>query len=224
MVISFVRPVSQLALVGLVLHFIFAQKNVLWVLMTYLFTVIVGAYTAGQRAKHVPHSAYVAGAAIFVGTSVTMALLLILRVFPLKPSYMIPVAGLVVGRAMTVTGITLNRLRDDLRLQQNLVETALALGATPRQATVNQVRRAVVIALAPVLDSAKTFGLVSLPGAMTGMMLAGASPLHAILLQIVVMNTLLCASFLSSVASTYFCWPLFFTKTYQLERKVFLAD
>lgn len=109
----------------------------------------------------------------------------------------------------------------DLLLQ---VETALALGATPRQATKQQVKRSLVIALSPVLDNAKTVGLISLPGAMTGMIMGGASPLEAIQLQIVVMNMLIGASTVSSIMSTYLCWPAFFTKAYQLESKVFRTD
>ena len=60
------------------------------------------------------------------------------------------------------------------------METALAIGATPRQATMQQVKRSLVIALSPVLDKAKAVGLISLPGAMTGIIMGGAYPLEAI--------------------------------------------
>ncbi|KAF2282629.1 hypothetical protein GH714_043798 [Hevea brasiliensis] len=150
-----------------------------------LMAVSVAGYTAGQRAKHVPRGKYVAGASILAGTAVTMFVLVILNVFPFTPRYIIPVAGMMVGNAMTVTGVTMKRLRDDIKVQMSLVETALALGATPRQATLQQVKRALVIALSPVLDNAKTVGLISLPGAMTGLIMGGASPLEAIQLQIV---------------------------------------
>jgi putative ABC transport system permease protein len=101
------------------------------------------------------------------------------------------------------------------------VETALALGATPRQATLQQVKRSLVIALSPVIDNAKTVGLIALPGAMTGLIMGGASLLQAIQLQIVVMNMLMGASTLSSILSTYLCWPAFFTNASQLKDKVF---
>lgn len=64
-------------------------------------------------------------------------------------------------------------------------------------------------------------GLISLPGAMTGMLMGGTSPLEAIQLQIVIMNMLIGASAISSTISTYLSWPSFFTKAYQLETKVF---
>uniref|UniRef100_A0A6N2M077 Uncharacterized protein n=1 Tax=Salix viminalis TaxID=40686 RepID=A0A6N2M077_SALVM len=195
MVYSIIRAFLQLSVIGFVLQFIFSQNH----------AVSVAGYTAGQRAKHVPRGKWVAGASILAGTAVTLFLLVILNVFPFTPRYIIPVAGMMVGNAMTV-------------------ETALALGATPRQATHQQVKRALVIALSPVLDNAKTVGLISLPGAMTGLIMGGASPLEAIQLQIVVMNMLIGASTVSSIMSTYLCWPAFFTKAYQLETKVFSTD
>ncbi|TXG59083.1 hypothetical protein EZV62_016912 [Acer yangbiense] len=224
MVYSILRAFLQLSVIGFVLQFIFTQENIGWILLAYVFMVSVAGYTAGQRAKHVPRGKYIAGVSILAGTAVTMFLLVLLRVFPFTPRYIIPVAGMMVGNAMTVTGVTMKKLRDDVKLQMSLVETALALGATPRQATLQQVKRALVIALSPVLDNAKTVGLISLPGAMTGLIMGGASPLEAIQLQIVVMNMLIGASTVSSIMSTYLCWPAFFTKAYQLESKVFKAD
>ncbi|GAV64999.1 UPF0014 domain-containing protein [Cephalotus follicularis] len=224
MIYSILRAFLQLSVIGFVLQFIFSQHRSVWIILAYLFMVSVAGYTAGQRAKHVPRGKYVAGVSILAGTSVTMLLLVVLNVFPFTPRFIIPVAGMMVGNAMTVTGVTMKRLRDDIKMQLNLVETALALGATPRQATFQQVKRALVIALSPVLDNAKTVGLIALPGAMTGLIMGGASPLEAIQLQIVVMNMLIGASTLSSIVSTYLCWPAFFTPAYQLETKVFSSN
>lgn len=176
MIYSIFRAFLQLSIIGFVLQFIFNQDNSGWIVLAYLFMVSVAGYTAGQRAKHVPRGKYVAGVSILAGTTLTMFVLVVLNVFPFTPRYIIPVAGMMVGNAMTVTGVTMKRLRDDIKLQMSLVETALALGATPRQATLEQVKRALVISLSPVLDNAKTVGLISLPGAMTGLIMGGASP------------------------------------------------
>ncbi|CAI9780147.1 unnamed protein product [Fraxinus pennsylvanica] len=72
--------------------------------------------------------------------------------------------------------------------------------------------------------NAKTVGLVSFPGAMTGLITIGASPLEAIQLQIVVTNMLFGASTVSSFMSTYLCWLASFTKAYRLQLKVFSSD
>ena len=89
----------------------------------------------------------------------------------------------------------------------------MSLGATPRQATHEQVKRALILALSPVVDNTKTVGLISLPGAMTGLIMGGASPLEAIQLQIVVMNMMIGAATVSSIMATYLSWPplIFFT-------------
>ncbi|GAB2272431.1 Agglutinin-like protein 3 [Dionaea muscipula] len=224
MLYSIFRAFLQLSVIGFVLQFIFNQHNSAWIILAYLFMVSTAGYTAGQRAKHVPRGKYIAGVSILAGTCVTMGVLVLLNVFPFTPRYIIPVAGMMVGNSMTVTGVTMKRLRDDVKAQMSLVETALALGGTPRQATHQQVKRALVIGLSPVLDNAKTVGLISLPGAMTGLIMGGASPLEAVQLQIVVMNMLIGASTVSSIISTYLCWPAFFTKAYQLETKVFSKD
>lgn len=221
---SIFRAFLQLSVIGFVLQFIFNQNNAVWIILIYLFMVSVAAYTAGQRAKHVPRGMYVAGASILAGTTITMFLLVILRVFPFTPRYFIPVSGMMVGNSMTVIGVAMKKLRDDVKIQLNLVETALALGATPRQATVQQVKRSLILALSPVLDNAKTLGLITLPGAMTGLIMGGASPLEAIQLQIVVTNMLIGASTMGSIVSMYLCWPSFFTKAYQLQAKVFVSD
>ncbi|KAK7284249.1 hypothetical protein RJT34_18991 [Clitoria ternatea] len=221
MIVAILRAFIQLSIIGFVLQFIFNQDNAGWILLAYLFMVSIAGYTAGQRAKHVPRGMYVAGASILTGTAVTMFVLVVLSVFPFTPRYIIPVAGMMVGNAMTVTGVTMKRLREDIKTQINLVETALALGATPREATHEQVKRAAILALSPVVDNTKTVGLISLPGAMTGLIMGGASPLEAIQLQIVVMNMMIGAATISSIMVTYLCWPSFFTKAYQLETKVF---
>ncbi|CAN6206807.1 unnamed protein product [Urochloa humidicola] len=127
---------------------------------------------------------------------------------------------MMVGNAMTVTGVAMKKFREDIKIQKNLVETALALGATPRQATLQQVKSSLGIALSPAIDNAKTGVLISLPGAMTGLIMAGASPLEAIQVQIVV---LMAASTVSSILSSYLCWPAFFTKAFQLKDEVFDA-
>nr|CAB3463729.1 unnamed protein product [Digitaria exilis] len=215
------RAFLQLSVVGFVLHFIFAQKSVLWILLAYLFMVTVAGYTAGQRAKHVPGGKHIACVSILIGTAITMLVLVALKVFPFTPRYIIPVAGMMVGNAMTVTGVAMKKLREDVKIQRDMVETALALGATPRQATLQHVRRSLGIALSPVIDSAKTLGLISLPGSMSGLIMGGASPLEAIQLQIVVTNMLIGANTVSGIVSSYLCWTTFFNKAFQLKDELF---
>jgi putative ABC transport system permease protein len=117
---------------------------------------------------------------------------------------------------MTVTALVMNRLRNDVKLQRPQIEAALALGATSRQAARGQLRRALATGMMPIIDNTKTVGLISLPGAMTGMILGGASPLEAVQLQIVVMYMLVGAAALSGLTAVFLTHPQFFTRAHQL--------
>lgn len=105
--------------------------NALVSLSLSLSQVTVAGYTAGQRAKQVPRGKYIACVSILVGTAITMFLLVLLNVFPFTPRYIIPVAGMMVGNAMTVTGVTMKKLREDVKIQRNLVSQSVCLYAQP---------------------------------------------------------------------------------------------
>lgn len=219
MAVSVSRAFLQLAIIGFILNFIFMQegwRGLLMIFAVYCFMVIVAGYTAGQRAKGIPNAAYISCTAIFLGSGVSIAMLVALQVFDFTPRYLIPVAGMMVGNAMNNTSVALKRLREDLRQTVPLVEAALALGATPRQAIQQQIKRSLTLALTPVLDSAKTLGIISLPGAMTGMIMGGASPLEATKLQMVVATFLIGCSTLSCMFAVFMAWPCFFTPAYQI--------
>ena len=216
MLVAVVRAFVQLVAIGYALDFIFSAQSPWWILLLIGIMVTVAGFTAGRRGRLVPHSRLVATISISVGAVLTLGLLIVLDVFPLAPRYIIPIAGMIVGNTMTVTGLVMARLRDDLRLQQAQVEAALALGASRRQAGRSQLRRALATGMAPMVDNTKTVGLISLPGAMTGMILAGASPLEAVQLQIIVMYMLVGAVAFSGLTAAFLTYQQFFTRAHQL--------
>ena len=103
-----------------------------------------------------------------------------------------------------------------MRDQRLVIESQLALGATSRQASLTQFRRALRSAMTPIIDSTKTVGLITLPGAMTGMILAGASPSKAVQLQIIVMYMLVGAANFAGLIAAYLTYRQFFTVEHQL--------
>ncbi|XP_047063705.1 UPF0014 membrane protein STAR2-like [Lolium rigidum] len=141
MLYAIARSFLQLSVIGFVLHFIFTQSSPLWILLAYLFMVTVAGHTAGQRARRVPRGGCIAGASILVGTGVTMFLLVVLSVFEFTPRYIIPVAGMMVGNAMTVTGVTMKKLHEDVKSQRNLVRSKISPSSSCRnnQPVYNQV-------------------------------------------------------------------------------------
>ena len=216
MLVAVGRAFVQLIAIGYALDFIFAGQGIIWILLVVVVMVAIAGYTAGQRGKQVPHSVQVATLAISIGTILTLGLLTLLNVFPFEPRFIIPIAGMTVGNAMTVTALVMARLYDDVKLQRPQIEAALALGATTRQAMSRQLRRALATGMTPIVDNTKTVGLISLPGAMTGMILAGASPLEAVQLQIIVMYMLVGAIAFSGLTAAFLTYRQFFTKAHQL--------
>ena len=216
MLVAVIRAFVQLIAIGYALNLIFEADSPFWILIVIMVMIGVAGYTAGRRGQRVPHSYRVATLSISIGAALTLGLLILLNVFPLEPRFIIPIAGMVVGNTMTATGLVMARLRDDLKLQRAEVEAALALGATQRQATDRQLRRALATGMTPIIDNTKTVGLISLPGAMTGMILAGASPLEAVQFQIIVMYMLIGAAAFSCLTATFLTYRQFFTPAHQL--------
>lgn len=216
MFIAIFRAFVQLIAIGFALDLIFTTENPIWIVFFVIIMITVAGYTAGQRARQIPHSKKVAWSAVSVGAILTLGLLIIFRVFPFEAQYIIPISGMVVGNSMVVTGLVMSRLLDDIKMQRAQIEASLALGATSRQAIAGQLRRALRTGMTPIVDNTKTVGLISLPGAMTGMILAGASPLEAVQLQIIVMYMLVGAAAFSGLTAVFLTYPRFFTKVHQL--------
>jgi putative ABC transport system permease protein len=216
MLTAVVRAFVQLIAIGYCLEFIFAAQGPFWILLVVTVMVVIAGYTAGQRGQGVPHRMVVATAAVSCGAFGTVGALLLLQVFPYQPRYIIPIAGMIVGNAMVVCGLVMARLRDDIRDQKLQIEAALALGATRRQAMRRQLKRALTAAMTPIVDSTKTVGLISLPGAMTGMILAGAPVLEAVQVQIIVMYMLIGAASISGLTTAYLTYRQFFNRAHQL--------
>ena len=216
MLVAVVRAFIQLIAIGYALDLIFSSAHPLWIGLVVAIMVTIAGYTAGQRGRQIPNSQLIATCAVAVSTVIVLFSLILLQVFPFEPRYIIPIAGMVVGNSMTATGLTMARLRDDIRNQYDKIEAALALGATQRQAVQTQLRRALRTGMTPIVDNTKTVGLISLPGAMTGMILAGASPLEAVQLQIIVMYMLIGAAAFSSLTATFLTYRQFFSRAHQL--------
>lgn len=120
-----------------------------------------------------------------------LALLLGVGLLPPKGLSVIPVAGILIGGALTATSLAGRRALDELRQRHGEVEAALALGFEARDARLEICRTAAATSLVPALDQTRTVGLVTLPGAFVGMLLGGATPAQAGAVQLFVLVALL---------------------------------
>lgn len=183
---SALRAVVQLVVVGYVLHFIFGADHPLFTGGVLLVMLISAAVNGGKRGEGITHAAWIAGVSIGIGAVITLAILLGANVLSFTPYQMIPVGGMVMSGAMVAVGLCFRQITTSFKSRQQEIQIKLALGATPMQSCKAILRAALIFSLQPTIDSAKTLGIVSLPGMMTGLILAGMSPMEAIKYQIIV--------------------------------------
>jgi putative ABC transport system permease protein len=103
----------------------------------------------------------------------------------------VPIAGILIGGAMTATSLAGRRALETLRARRGEYEAALALGFLRRDAVLLICRPSAGDALVPALDQTRTVGLVTLPGAFVGVLLGGATPVQAGATQVLVLIALL---------------------------------
>ncbi len=196
--VASLRAAAQLAGVSAILV---AVVRSLWLSAAFV-TVMVGiaTVTAAGRATGLPLLAPdrrrrlpPVALAVIAGAVPVAALVVVSGAVPLRGIALIPIAGILIGGAMTAASLSGQRVRDELRSRRGEVEAALALGLLRRDAVLEIVRPAAATALVPPLDQTRTVGLVTLPGAFVGVLLGGGSPLEAGAAQLLVLVGLLAA-------------------------------
>src|SRR5437763_4155414 len=215
-VVATVRSFIQLTAIGYVIKVIFEQNNLAFVAALLAVMVLFGALTARHRARRVPHAFWPLLLALALAGASTLLLVVALGVFKPQARYLVPVGGMVIGNAMTAAAVALNRLGDDVADGAAQIEATLALGATASQAMRPLLRRSLRSGMIPLIDSTKTTGLIFFPGTMVGMLLAGASPINAVRLQLVLLYLLLGAVALATLLAVLLSRRTFFTAEHQL--------
>lgn len=225
-VLGAVRATVQLIAVGYLLVWVFAANRWDVVLAVLAVMVVVATITATRRQakrwrdrmKILPISAV----AILAGAGLTLVYVstVIVHVKPwYDPRYLIPLFGMIVANAMNAAALALERLQSEMESRRAEVEAYLALGASPRQAAAEPARRAAVAAMIPAVNALAVVGIVSLPGMMTGQILAGADPTLAVRYQLVVMFMLTAANAITAALTVQAYRRTFFTPAAQLRAR-----
>lgn len=216
MAIAVVRSFVQLTAIGYVIQLIFDDGS-LWLVLA-LLTVMVGfgTLTARGRASRVPAPTVPLLLALTLAAVVTIGVVVALGIFEPEARYLVPVGGMVIGNAMTASAVALNRLGDEITRGAPRIEATLALGATSRAAALPAVRDSLRSGTIALVDSTKTTGLIFFPGTMVGMLVAGAEPVDAVRLQLILLWILLGAVAISALVATSLAYRGFFTPAHQL--------
>ena len=215
--IAVVRSFVQLTAIGYVIKLIFDADNLLFVVVLLAVMVLFGALTARSRAQlgAATPSGRCSSALALAGAA-TLGLVLALGIFDAEARYLVPVGGMVIGNAMTAAAVALNRLGDEVQDARGRIEATLALGATSTQAIRPSLRRSLRSGMIPLVDSTKTTGLIFFPGTMVGMLLAGADPVDAVRLQLILLYLLLGSVALAALTAVLLAYRNFFTADHQL--------
>ncbi len=187
-----VRAFVQLIVMGFVLAWLLEPSRSLaysWLWVGGM--VVFAAWTVRRRAPEVPGLFGIALAALLLAAGATLGTIFGLGIFPNEARAIVPLAGMMIGNSLSGTVLSARRVTDELADKQREVEARLALGQSSREAARPYLRSAMRTALTPQIESTKAVGLVFLPGAMTGLILAGVDPVQAVLVQAAIMYLIL---------------------------------
>lgn len=215
-IVGVVRAVIQLLAVGYVLEYIFGCQNPIFTTLLLLVMIFNAAYNASKRGNGIQNGFAISFLSITIGTTVTLLILILSKTISYQPYQIIPVSGMIVSNAMVALGLCYKQLISDFKSRRDEIETKLSLGADILPSSIEIIRDSIKTGMLPTIDSAKTLGIVSLPGMMTGLILAGSSPIEAIKYQIMVTFMLLSTTSISSFIACYLSYRGFFNKRKQL--------
>ena len=199
------RMVVQLLLVGYLLRLVFASGLPSVTLLLIVLMALVATREIGARpdARLVRLGNYaIAGTAVTVSTGLTAILALTTAIRPhpwWDPHYAIPLTGIILGSVLNSASLSLDTVLRGVRTERTAIEAQLALGVPYAQATRPLVRDAARVGLLPVVNQMAAAGVITLPGIMTGQILAGLDPLEAVKYQILLMFLLTGSSGLAAV-------------------------
>ncbi len=193
LLIAALRTVIQLILLGLVLKVLFVQSHPLFITLLALFMLLVAGYEVMARQKRRFLGVWGMGVgtlSMFI-SSFTVTLLALTVIIQAEPwysvQYLIPLLGMLLGNTMSGVAIALDNLTHNAWQQRQQIEARLILGHSWEQAIGEHRRDALRSGMIPIINAMAAAGVVSLPGMMTGQILAGTPPFEASKYQILIM-------------------------------------
>lgn len=214
-----VRTVVQLLAIGYVLGWVFefAYWYVVLPIMC-LMTLIAGTSAAGRGKRTYAGQRLDSVASVWISSWLVTAigLFAVIRIHPwYEPQYAIPILGMILGNTLTGVSLGMERMTQELTSGRGTVEMILALGGTRWEAAQQAARHAVRAGMMPTLNQMTVVGIVSLPGMMTGQVLAGENPEDAVRYQIVIMFLIAAASALGTVGAVLLTYRRLFSNDHR---------
>jgi len=190
--VATLRMAIQLFLIGLVLRVLFDNGNLVWVVVMALVMLLVAGreITVRQKRRLAGIWSYGVGTSSLFVSSFAVAIFALAGIIQADPwyapQYAIPILGMLLGNTMTGIALSLDRLTQAVWQQRKIIEQRLLLGEDRMQALIDIKRDCLRSGMMPLINSMAVAGIVSLPGMMTGQILAGSPPVKAVQYQILI--------------------------------------
>ena len=174
--VSVIRMLVQLLLIGYALNFIF-NANSSWIILAVLCLMLLAASWISMSSIKLATRPLLGASLISIALGGIFTLIVttqgVLNLDPwYSPEVMIPIAGMIFSNSMTTISLAAERFYSEYERGESYISSRnIAFQA----------------AMIPVFNALLAVGLVSLPGMMTGQILSGVSPLVAARYQIMVM-------------------------------------
>lgn len=195
------RMSIQLIIVGYILQYMFSDPNPIFTVSFLILMIMFSIERVIKSRKDLNYNFKIA-----IGVSLTCSGLFVLFFFVtvvvkksiFNPQYTIPLAGMIIGNAMTGINIGIKSFMDSIGKEKNRINALINLGIEPKDILRPFINNSLETALIPTLNSMLGMGIIFLPGMMTGQILSGTLPITAIMYQIAIMIAI-CTSVCATV-------------------------
>ncbi len=191
-----------------------------WSLLVLMAMAAIAGYTTYSRSGKLERGLLLAIVSIASASVLLLIPFFLFGIFPLEARYIVPTGSILIGNAMNVSSLAIDRYKGEIKNRRSEVEALLALGAKPELAVAACLKQGILSALIPSIDNMKNLGIVWIPGVMTGMLLGGADPMEAASIQIAIFTSIFAAGMIASSLLLHYSTDCFFTKAAQLREEM----
>ena len=213
------RALVQVLILASIITMLF-RLPLYWSLLVLLAMAAIAGHTTYSRSCKLERGLLLAIVSIASASVLLLIPFFLFGIFPLEARYIIPTGSILIGNAMNVSSLAIDRYKGEIKNKRAEVEAYLALGAKPELAAESCLKQGILSALIPSIDNMKNLGIVWIPGVMTGMLLGGADPVEAASIQIAIFTSIFAAGMIASSLLLHYSTDSFFTKAAQLREEM----
>jgi putative ABC transport system permease protein len=228
LLLAAVRTTVQLLLIGYVLNWLFAPGRAWYFVLAMMSAMtLIAGISAVQRNDRRYRGIWVDSIISMWATSWLMASIALFGIVQIQaagehpswynPRYAIPLLGMILGNTISAVSLSLDRISHELASKRDHVETLLALGATRWESGCWAVQQSVRVGMVPTINTMMVAGVVSLPGMMTGQIIAGQDPAQAASYQIMIMFLIAAGTSLGTFSIVLLAYRRLFTADHQFQ-------